>query len=81
MLRATSVARPIPMKLTLEFNIPDDQHNAWCSYNGSHMYNTITEIQQYIREVQKYDADPAKSIERIRQAIQELHAITGDPLA
>jgi hypothetical protein len=69
------------MKLTLEFNIPDDQHNAWCAYNGTHMYSTLTEIQQFVREVRKYDADPAKTIKRIEDAIRELYAITGDPLA
>lgn len=69
------------MKLTLEFNVPDDQHDAWCAYNSAQIYMTITEIQQYVREVRKYDADPAKTIKRIEAAIQELHAITGDPLA
>jgi Fe-S-cluster formation regulator IscX/YfhJ len=69
------------MKLTLEFNIPEDQYNAWCSYNGMHLYTTITEIQQYVREVQKYDADPKKTIQRIEESIRELHAITGDPIA
>jgi hypothetical protein len=68
------------MKLVLEFNIPDDQLGAWCAYNGTHLHHTITEIEQFVREVQKYGADPAKTIKRIQDALKELHQVTGEPI-
>lgn len=69
-----------PMKIVLEFSIPEDQYNIWCAYNAGHLYTTITEIEQYIRDVRKYDADPVKALSRIQDSIQELYNTAGHPL-
>jgi DNA-directed RNA polymerase subunit L len=74
------MALPIPMKIVLEYTLPDDQYNMWCAYNASHLFTTIREIEQYLREVRKYDADPQKALERIEESLREMYAITGEPL-
>jgi hypothetical protein len=68
------------MKIVLEYTIPDDQYDIWCAYNARHLYTAITEIEQYVREVRKYDADPVKALDRIQDSIQELYATAGHPL-
>lgn len=78
--RATSVALLIPMKIVLEYNLPDDQQDIWAAYNAQHLYTAIREIEQYIREVRKYDADPEKAIGRIELSLREMYDVTGQPL-
>ena len=68
------------MKVVLEYNLPDDQYNMWCAYNAAHLYTAIREIEQYVREVRKYDADPVKTLERIQDSLAEMYAVTGQPL-
>lgn len=74
------MALPIPMKIVLEYNLPDDQYDMWCAYNASHLFTAIREIEQYLREVRKYDADPKKALERIQTSLSEMYEITGQPL-
>jgi len=73
-------AGPFFMKIVLEYNIPEDQYEIWCAYNAQHLHNTITEIEQRLREVRKYSADPVKSMKAIEDSIKELYAIAGHPL-
>jgi hypothetical protein len=68
------------MKIVLEYNIPEDLHSAWCAYNAHHLHHAITEIEQRVREVRKYSADPTKSLKAIEDSIKELYAIAGHPL-
>lgn len=68
------------MKIVLEYSLPDDQHDIWCAYNASHMFTAIREIEQYIRDVRKYDADPTKTLVRIEESIREMYDIAGQPL-
>lgn len=68
------------MKLVLEYSIPDDAYDAWSAYNAPHMFTAIKEIEQYLREVRKYDADPKKALDRIQASIQEFYAVAGQPL-
>lgn len=70
----------LSMKIVLEYTIPDDQYDMWCAYNARHLYTAITEIEQHIREVHKYDADPLKALDRIQGSIAEMYSIAGQPL-
>lgn len=70
----------LPMKLVLEYSIPDDAYDAWCAYNAPHMFTSIKEIEQYLREVRKYDADPKKALDRIQDSIAEMYSVAGQPL-
>ena len=69
-----------PMKIVLEYSIPEDQYQIWCAYNAQHLHNAITEIQQHLRDVRKHGADPKKALTRIDDVLIELTAITGQPL-
>lgn len=68
------------MKLTLEYNIPEDQYNAWCAVNATKLYAVITEIQQELRNNRKYDKEKTKTLADIHQLIVELHNDIGEPL-
>lgn len=68
------------MKLVLEFNIPEDQYNAWCAVNAAKIYGAIADIEQELRANRKYDKDASKALAAIQQSIVELHNEIGEPL-
>lgn len=68
------------MKLVLEFDIPEDQYNAWCAANALKVYGAITEIQQELRANRKYDKDASKTLAAIQETIVELHNEIGEPI-
>ena len=71
----------LPMKLVLEFNIPDDQYNMWCAVHAAQLYNAISDIQQELRNNRKYGKEDSKTLDDITQRIVELYDEIGDPLA
>jgi len=66
------------MKATIEFNLPEDQHEFDLVVNASAMYNALWEIKDELRNLWKYhelNEDEFNMIERIRESF---HAILQD---
>ena len=58
------------MKATLEFNLPEDQHEYDLVVSASQMYNALWDISQELRTLWKYselDEKEWKIVERIRE--------------
>jgi hypothetical protein len=63
------------MKATLEFNLPEDQHEYDIAVKASAMYNALWDISQELRTLWKYselDQKEWEMVERIRNKFFEL---------
>lgn len=63
------------MKATLEFNLPDDQHEFDLAIQGSKMYVALWDISQELRTLWKYEElsdEEFKIVERIRDKFYEI---------
>ena len=63
------------MKATLEFNLPDDQHEFDLAIQGSKMYSALWDISQELRRLWKYEElseEEWKMVERIRDKFYEI---------
>jgi hypothetical protein len=63
------------MKATLEFNLPDDQHEFDLAIQGSKMYSALWDISQELRTLWKYEElseEEWKMVERIRDKFYEI---------
>jgi hypothetical protein len=63
------------MKATIEFNLPDDQHEFDLVVNSSAMYNALWEIKDELRNLWKYhelNEDEFNMIERIRESFHSI---------
>jgi hypothetical protein len=63
------------MKATLEFNLPDDQHEFDLAIQGSKMYLALWDISQEIRTLWKYEElseEEWNMVERIRDKFYEI---------
>lgn len=57
------------MKATLEFNLPDEQHEFYCATKGQDMISVLWELQQELRKLYKYEElneDEYKIVERLQ---------------
>ena len=58
------------MKATLEFNLPDEQHEFYCATKGQDMISVLWEMQAELRKLWKYEElneDQFNMVERIRE--------------
>jgi hypothetical protein len=58
------------MKATLEFNLPDEQHEFYCATKGQDMIGVLWEMQSELRKLWKYEElneDQFNMVERIRE--------------
>jgi hypothetical protein len=58
------------MKTTLEFNLPDEQHEFYCATKGQDMISVLWEVQKELRTLWKYEElneDEYQMVERIRE--------------
>lgn len=63
------------MKATLEFNLPEDQHEFDLAIQGSKMYSALWDISQELRRLWKYEElseEEWKMVERIRDKFYEI---------
>ena len=63
------------MKATLEFNLPDDQHEWENAVNANSMYLALWDISQELRTLWKYEElneDEWNMVERIRDKFYEI---------
>jgi len=63
------------MKATLEFNLPEDQHEFDLAIQGSNMYSALWDISQELRKLWKYEElsdEEWKMVERIRDKFYEI---------
>lgn len=63
------------MKATLEFNLPDDQHEFDLAVQGSKMYVALWDISQDLRKLWKYEElseEEWKMVEKIRDKFYEI---------
>lgn len=57
------------MKATLEFNLPDEQHEFYCATKGQDMISVLWELQQELRKLYKYEElnkDETLIVERLQ---------------
>ena len=58
------------MKATLEFNLPDEQHEFYCATKGQDMISVLWEMQKELRTLWKYEElsdEEQLIVERIRE--------------
>lgn len=63
------------MKATIEFNLPDDQHEFDLAIQGGKMYSALWDISQDLRKLWKYEElseEEWKMVERIRDKFYEI---------
>lgn len=63
------------MKATLEFNLPEEQHDFDLAIQGGKMYSALWHISQELRKLWKYEElndDEWKMVERIRDKFYEI---------
>lgn len=63
------------MKVTIEYNLPEDQAEFDFAVQGSKMYNALWEISQELRTLWKYEElndEEWKMVERIRDKFYEI---------
>jgi hypothetical protein len=64
-----------PMKATLEFNLPDDQHEFDMAVQGGKMYLALWDISKELRTLWKYEElseEEWNMVERIRDKFYEI---------
>jgi hypothetical protein len=63
------------MKVKLEYNLPDDQFEFECAVKSTKMYFSLTEINDELRSIWKYEdlkANQFEMVERIREKFFEI---------
>lgn len=63
------------MKATLEYNLPDDQHEFDLAVQSGNMYSALWDISQELRTLWKYEElseEEWKIVERIRDKFYEI---------
>jgi len=63
------------MKATLEYNLPDDQHEFDLAVQSSNMYSALWDISQELRTLWKYEElseEEWKMVEKIRDKFYEV---------
>lgn len=65
------------MKATLEFNLPEDQHDFYCAVNGAKWMSAMWELDQYLRNQLKYEAEQLSKdkLNAIKEFRIKLHEI------
>jgi hypothetical protein len=64
-------------KATIEFDLPQEQHEHLTAVHAGELLQAMTEIRQQLRSHQKHDADPVVVLDRIRETISTVSASTG----
>lgn len=62
------------MKATLEFNLPEDEHEYYCAIKGKDMFVVIWNLQQELRKLYKYEElneDEWQIVERLRDFLND----------
>ena len=63
------------MKVKLEYNLPDDQFEFECAVKSTKMYFALTELNDELRSIWKYEdlkANQFEMVERIREKFFEI---------
>jgi hypothetical protein len=64
------------MKATLEFNLPEDQHDFDLAVNGTKAQSALWEMDQYLRNELKYSDDRSfedlKLLQEVRDQLREI---------
>ena len=63
------------MKVKLEYNLPDDQFEFECAVKSTKMYFSLTEINDELRSIWKYEdlkSNQFEMVERIREKFFEI---------
>jgi hypothetical protein len=66
------------MKATIEFNLPEDQHEYDLAVSSSKMYCALYEIQQEIRRVWKYAELTEGQFEIVEQIYDKVNEIINE---
>ena len=63
------------MKATIEYNLPDDQHEYDLANSASDMYNALFEINEKLRSLHKYGDLNGEQWEMVDKIYQDFHDI------
>lgn len=66
------------MKATIEYNLPDDQHEYDLANSSGAMYNALHEIREEIRRLHKYGELNGEQWEVVDKIYQDFHDILID---
>lgn len=59
------------MKASLEFNLPEEQHEFKCATAGTELASALIDIDQVLRSVTKHGRDPVESVQTCRSLIAQ----------
>jgi hypothetical protein len=61
------------MKAILEFNLPEEKQEHSYAVNATEAFVALSDIQQKIRNVRKYDADIESTLNEIENIVMEIN--------
>jgi hypothetical protein len=61
------------MKAILEFNLPEEAQAHNYAVNAMEAFGALSDIQQQLRRIRKYDADPQEVLEAIENIVLEVN--------
>jgi hypothetical protein len=61
------------MKAILEFNLPEEKQEHNYAVNATEAFGALSDIQQQLRRIRKYDADPQEVLEAIENIVLEVN--------
>ena len=61
------------MKAILEFNLPEEKQEHNYAVNALEAFGALSDIQQELRRIRKYDADPQEVLEAIENIVLEVN--------
>ena len=61
------------MKAILEFNLPEEKQEHNYAVNATEAFRALSDIQQELRRIRKYDADPQEVLEAIENIVLEVN--------
>jgi len=61
------------MKAILEFNLPEEKQEHNYAVNAMEAFGALADIQQELRRIRKYDADPQEVLEAIENIVMEIN--------
>lgn len=60
------------MKATLEFNLPEDDHEFRVASSAQELASALWDVEQLLRSAVKYGRDPLATIQECRSRIAEI---------
>jgi hypothetical protein len=61
------------MKAILEFNLPEEKQEHNYAVNATEAFGALSDIQQQLRRIRKYDAAPHEVLEAIENIVMEIN--------